>query len=259
MKILSVANQKGGVGKSTTTVHLAYEALEAGYRVLLVDLDVQGHTGMMFEAPQGMAAGLMASQLFDETPSTLRPQQINAALAVIRADMALIDIDDSKDEVRKRPALALRRFADDFDLCLIDCPPALSVRLFSALSASDYVITPLGVGKYAISGVADLMHTIHVVRTQGFNPRLRHVGWLPSKINIRSKLDRAALDALRASYGDSILPFVLTESAAVKAATENGLPVWAKVRGISHKNAASEWREACRYVLSVVFKNTLKG
>lgn len=258
MKILSIANQKGGVGKSTTTVHLAYAALEAGLRVLLVDLDVQGHTGMMFEAPQGTETGLVGSQLFDETPNALLPQKVTASLSVIRADMALIDIDDSKDEVRKRPAIALRRFAKDFDLCLIDCPPALSVRLFSALSASDYVITPLGVGKYAISGVADLMHTIHVVRTQGFNPRLRHVGWLPSKINGRSKLDRAALDGLRENYGASILPFVLTERAAVKEATENGLPVWAKVRGVSHKKAATEWQEACQYVLSAVLKHDVK-
>jgi chromosome partitioning protein len=248
MKILSVANQKGGVGKSTLTVHLAYAALEAGWRVLLVDMDKQGSLSLTFPA-EDKAAGLLASRLFDAEPTDGQPQAVTNKLAIIRADNGLLSIDKADNQVIRRPGAALRRFAEDFDLCLIDTPPLLGVRLMAALAASDYVLTPVSVGLYELAGVADLLQTINVIRTKGFNPRLRHIGILPMKTNNRSVEERRALAALRERYGKAILPETLPERAPVRKAIALRRPVWLATKGDGHMKAGQEWRAVCKSVL----------
>lgn len=254
MKILAVANQKGGVGKSTLTVHLAYAALESGLRVLLVDMDKQGSLSLTFRAPDGAKEGLVASRLFDAEPNGAQPQILTDKLAIIRADTGLLAVDKAENQVIKRPGPVLRRYAADYDLCLIDTPPLLGVRLMASLAASDYVVTPVSVGLYELAGVADLMQTIHVVRTQGFNPKLKHVGILPMKTNPRSTEEREGLEALRARYGKAILPEALSERAPVRKAIASRKPVWLGTRGAGHLKAAQEWRAACASVLGRIAK-----
>lgn len=252
MKILAIANQKGGVGKSTLTVHLAYAAMEAGKRVLLVDMDKQGSTSLTFPANDGAAPGLVASQLYDEVVNGASPEVLTDRLSIIRADNALLAIDKAENQVIRRPGQALRRLAEGYDLCLIDTPPLLGVRLMASLTACDFVVTPVSVGLYELAGVADLIHSIHVVRTQGFNPRLRHVGILPMKTNNRSTEEREALAALRERYGAAILPEVLPERAPVRKAIAKRRPVWVATKGQGHMLAAKEWRAACDSVLQRV-------
>ena len=254
MKILAVANQKGGVGKSTLTVHLAYAALEAGLRVLVVDMDKQGSLSLTFPASGQAAPGLLASKLFDAEPNGAQPEAVTDKLAIIRADNGLLAIDKAENQVIRRPGAALRRFAQDFDLCLIDTPPLLGVRLMASLAASDFVVTPVSVGLYELAGVDDLMQTIHVVRTQGFNPRLRHIGILPMKTNNRSTEEREALAALRERYGAAILPEVLPERAPVRKAIAKRRPVWVATKGDGHLKAGQEWRAACESVLGRMAK-----
>ncbi|MFA5985586.1 MAG: ParA family protein [Methylococcaceae bacterium] len=250
MKILAVANQKGGVGKSTLTVHLAYAALDAGLRVLLVDMDKQGSLSLTFTNTDNAMPGLMASKLYYEDNPQEQPQQLNENLAIIRADNALLAVDKAENEVIRRPGKILRRFAKNFDLCLIDTPPLLGIRLMASLAASDYVITPVSVGLYELAGVSDLMQTIHVIRTQGFNPRLKHLGILPMKTNSRSIEARNALASLREKYGSVILPQALVERAAVRKAIAQRRPIWVNTRGEGHLKAAQEWRLACTDILS---------
>jgi len=249
MRTLAVANQKGGVGKSTLTVHLAYAAMEAGLRVLLVDMDKQGSLSLSFPPSAVSSTALLASSLYDAEPGGMQPEKITDALAIIRADNRLLAIDKAENEVIRRPGAALRRFAQEFDLCLIDTPPLLGVRLMASLAAADFVVTPVSVGLYELAGVADLMQTIHVVRTQGFNPRLRHVGILPMKTNNRSSEERQALLALRERYGAAILPEILPERAPVRKAIAQRRPVWVATKGDGHLKAAQEWRAACESVL----------
>jgi len=250
MKVLAIANQKGGVGKSTLTVHLAYAALDAGLRVLLVDMDKQGSLSLTFTAPAGAAPGLAASSLYDAEAGAGQPQSITEKLSIIRADNALLAIDKAENLVIRRPGQALRKFAENFDICLLDTPPLLGVRLMSSLAAADYVVTPVSVGLYELAGVADLMQTIHVVRTQGFNPKLKHVGILPMKTNSRSQEERQGLAALRERYGAAILPEVLPERAPVRKAIARRVPVWTNTKGEGHLKAGNEWRAACEAILS---------
>ena len=252
MKILAVANQKGGVGKSTLTVHLAYAALEAGQRVLLVDMDRQGSLSLTFTASAGAALGMKASQLYDVEPRDERPEVISEQLSIIRADAGLLAIDKAENNVLRRPGQVLRRFAQDFDLCLIDTPPLVGIRLMASLAAADYVVTPVSVGLYELAGVADLLSTIHVVRTQGLNPRLKHVGILPMKTNSRSQEEKEGLAHLRELYGSAILPESLPERAPVRKAVAKRIPVWTGTKGAGHLIAAQEWRAACQSILSKV-------
>lgn len=252
MKVLTIANQKGGVGKSTLTVHLAYAAREAGKRVLLVDLDKQGSLSLTFAATEGTEAGLTASSLFAAEPPEGQPQTLYDGLAIIRADPGLLSVDKAENKVIRRPGKALRAFADQFDLCLIDTPPLLGVRLMAGLAAADHVLTPVSVGLYELAGVADLMQTIHVVRTQGFNPRLKHIGILPMKTNSRSAEEREGLAGLRARYGSAIMAETLPERAPVRRAIAKRQPVWFKTQGEGHLKAAREWRAACDAILNKI-------
>jgi chromosome partitioning protein len=249
MKILAVANQKGGVGKSTLSVHLAYAGLEAGLRVLVVDLDKQGSLSLTFAPGADAVPGVTASQLFAAVPVEAKPEQLTDTLAIIRADAALLSVDRADNAVIRRPAAALRRLAGDYDLCVIDTPPLLGVRLMAGLTAADAVVTPVSVGLYELAGVADLMETLRVVKTQGFNPRLRHIGILPMKTNNRAEEEVEALAALRKQYGGVILAESLPERAAVRKAIALRRPVWKGTKGGGHLLAGREWRVACDAIL----------
>lgn len=250
MKILSVANQKGGVGKSTFCAHLAYRALEQGLRVLLVDMDKQGSLSLTFNANN--KSGLVASTLFSGDFEKQPAQQVAENLFIIPADNKLLAIDKAENTVIRNPAKALKQYAGDFDICIIDTPPLLGIRLMSSLAASDYVITPVSIGLYEMAGVADLIQTIHVIRTQGFNPKLKHIGVLPMKTNNRSTREQAGLQELKANYGEVILNESLPERAAVRNAVAEKVAVWHKPRGGSHQKAAKEWIAACDAVLARV-------
>ena len=219
MKTLSIANQKGGVGKSTLAVHLAYAAMDAGHRVLLIDMDNQGSLSLTFPPSPGAVPGMLASSLFDkEADAAGSPEAVNEKLSIIRADNGLLAADKLDNGGIRLPRIALRRFSGDFGICLVDTPPLLGIRLLAALAASDSVVTPVSVGLYELAGVAKLMETIQVVRVQGYNPGLRHLGILPMKTNTRNSNEKRALSALRERYGDAILPEALPERAAVKNA-----------------------------------------
>ena len=252
MKTLSIANQKGGVGKSTLAVHLAYAALDAGMRVLLVDMDKQGSMSLSFPAIADATPGLVASSLYAAEQGEATPEIINDTLSIIRPDLALLTVDKAENKVLRFPAMALRRFADDFDLCIIDTPPLLGVRLIASLAASDFVVTPVSLGLYELAGVGDLIQTIHVVRTQGLNPKLRHIGILPMKTNSRSSSANQALANFRAAYASSIMAEGLPEREAVRQSVANRRPVWLGTKGAGQLKAAHEWKAACAAVLGRV-------
>jgi chromosome partitioning protein len=252
MKTLSIANQNGGVGKSTLAVHLAYAALEAGQRVLLVDMDKQGSLSLSFPPKADTTPGLVASGLYATEPGDAMPERIKDNLSIIRSDLALLNVDKAESKVLRFPAMALRRFEDDYDICIIDTPPLLGVRLIASLAASDFVVTPVSLGLYELAGVQDLIHTIHVVRTQGLNPKLRHVGILPMKTNTRSGKANQALISFRQNYAAFILAEGLPEREAVRQAVATRRPVWHGTKGAGHLKAAHEWKAACAAILGRV-------
>lgn len=251
MKILAVANQKGGVGKSTLAVHLAYAACEAGKRVLLLDFDRQGSLSMSFPPKEG-ATGMQASALFAEALQG-EPERISETLSIIRADETLSMLTAAVKGMEKRPARNLRALSAGFDVCIIDTPGSIGFNppmTLAALVAADAVVCPISIGLYEGKGLADLWAYLKSVRTAAYNPRLRLMGLLPSKVNTRSREEMEALQMLRNQFGSVILPLMLAERASVKQAVMRLKPVWRGTRGAGHLAAAREWKEACDYILA---------
>lgn len=256
MRTLAVVNQKGGVGKTTLAVHLGYAAVEAGLRVLLVDLDTQSSLSLSFPTIDGAEPGLLASSLYSADGVTHQePEILGEKLAIIRADDKLALLNGSVEGVAKRPARSLRRFADQYDLCLIDTPGGLGFNppmTVSALVAADAVVCPVSIGLYEGKALADLWTYLKQIKTPAYNPTLRLMGLLPSKVNTKSPEERHALENLRAKMGPVILPGMLAERTAVKQAIMRRRPVWKNTRGAGHLSAAKEWRAVCNHILGML-------
>lgn len=254
MRTLAIANQKGGVAKSTLAAHIAYAAVEAGLRVLLVDFDKQGSLSVSFPPVEGGTPGLLASSLFSSTAPEGEPEVLDDNLAIIRADDTLSMLSAGASGAEKRPAQNLRRFAGRYDICVIDTPGAIGFNppmTVAALVAADAVLCPFSVGLYEAKALRDLWDYIKSIKTPAYNPRLRLMGLLPSLINTQSKQELAALEQLRQSpIGKSILPGILAKRSAVKQAIMRRQPVWKNTRGAGHLAAANEWRAVCAHILA---------
>jgi len=251
MKIIAVVNQKGGVGKTTLALHVAHYAEQQGLRVLLVDMDVQGSLSLFFKASSGMKT----SSLFNSDAIPEIPLKLTENLSIIRAehqDTSLLAVNQMSNDIIVTPKILIKQFSGDYDLCIIDTAGSLGVLMTTALSMANYVVTPVSVGLFELHAVEGLISAIQQVKTSGLNPRLKHIGILPMKTNARSKKEMAGLESLREKYGKAIMPYMLPERAAVKNAVAARLPVWVKVRGVSHRKAATEWAAACEAIISSI-------
>lgn len=253
MKIITVANQKGGVGKTTLECHLTAYAAEEGKRVLVVDLD-EGDLSQFFAALEDgdETPYLMSSQLFTGNHDGYQPRQVGPNTWLIEADVPLLDVDDMPLDVIHKLRPALERFAGDFDLCMIDTPPNLQRRMVAALTASDAVVAPFNISAFTLARLPKLMNTIETVQDR-YNPELKFLGYLPNLVNSRSPEEVDALPSLREAYGDSMFAEQIIYRPCINKALAAGNPVWWKARSGSQREAGREMKRACKAVLDKVF------
>jgi chromosome partitioning protein len=228
-RILAIANQKGGVGKTTTAINLATALAATGETVLLIDLDPQGNasTGLGIardDRPTG-SYRLIA----DGTPASaaIRPSII-PGLSVIPAEPDLAGaeielVDVPRREYRLRDTLAPLR-QGPFGFVLIDCPPSLGLLTLNALVAADAVLVPLQCEFFALEGISQLMRTIEMVR-RGLNPGLQLQGIVLTMFDRRNNLsDQVAADA-RGFFGDRVYDTVIPRNIRISEAPSHGKPV----------------------------------
>lgn len=241
MKTLVVANQKGGVGKTATVVHLAFAAQERGKRVLVIDLDPPSNASYTLAA---FDSGLVASQLFQSAPVLVPAKE--EGITLITADAALANLDKSGvAEVGENFRANLKRLTSDFDICIIDTGPSLGVRLAAALYAADYIISPVEMEAYSIQGIKQMMLTVANLRKA--NPGLVFLGMVPSMVDTRNTRHTAHLEELTSAYAHLMIPAAIGLRSSIAEALATRVPVW-EIKKTAARSAAKEYRALGDYV-----------
>jgi chromosome partitioning protein len=226
-RTVAVANQKGGVGKTTTSVNLAAGLAQAGRRVLLVDLDPQGNATMGSGIDKRKAARTVYHVLLglgDITTIRIASESGGYDLVPANRDLAgaeveLVDLPNREGRLRS----ALERLANDYEFVLIDCPPSLSLLTVNALAAADEVLIPMQCEYYALEGLSDLVGTIKRVRAH-INPRLEIAGLLRTMYYPRNTLSHQVSQQLVEHFGDKVYRTLVPRNVRLAEAPSFGAP-----------------------------------
>jgi chromosome partitioning protein len=229
-RIMTIANQKGGVGKTTTAVNLAASLAQHGSRVLVVDLDPQGNASTALDVPHHSGVPSVYDVLIDERPlaEVIGPAGNMPGLycAPATIDLAGAEIELVPVVARElRLARALRAYdTSNLDYVLVDCPPSLGLLTLNALVAAEEVLLPIQCEYYALEGVQQLLNTAELVRVN-FNPGLHVSTVLLTMYDGRTRLASDVADDVRAHFGTSVLSTIIPRSVRVSEAPSRGQSV----------------------------------
>ena len=226
-RVLAVVNQKGGVGKTTTSVNLAAALAQAGSRVLLVDLDPQGNATMGSGVDKRPLARTVYHVLLglDELAAVRqRAERAGYDLLPANRDLAGAEVELVEMPAREtRLRAALEPVERDYDFILIDCPPSLSLLTVNALTAAQRVLIPMQCEYYALEGLSDLVGTIKRVRAH-LNPQLEIAGLLRTMYDPRNMLSQQVSEQLEEHFGDKVFRTLVPRNVRLAEAPSHGVP-----------------------------------
>ena len=227
-KVMAIANQKGGVGKTTTAVNLGTALAACGKRVLLVDMDPQGNASTGLGLVRAHRDKSIYQIIVEQAPigdsmlETMVPNLIlvPSSIDLTGAELELVDVAGREFRLSE----GLESVVQDFDYVLIDCPPALGLLTLNALVAADAVLVPLQTEFYALEGLSHLLRTVELVK-RSFNPKLDIQGILLTMVDSRNNLSDMVARDVRAHLGNKVYDTVIPRNVRVSEAPSHGKPV----------------------------------
>ncbi|MBU2603094.1 MAG: AAA family ATPase [Actinobacteria bacterium] len=246
-RVLALANQKGGVAKTTSTLNLGVALKELGKRVLMIDMDPQGNLTMSQginpdEVNPSMYNVLVQGVGIDDVIHAAEVDLAVASIDLAGAELALASV-IGRERALTRALLSVR---DTYDYILIDTPPSLGLLTINALTASDAVIVPVQCEYLSLRGLAQLEKTLELVR-DNLNPNVHIGGILPTLLDARTLHGNEAVELLRSSFGDLVFKTVVRKTIKFAEAPVQGVSV---IKYAPNSDAAESYRSLAREVLN---------
>lgn len=243
MKTLAIANQKGGVGKTASAVHLAFDFAERGLRVAVIDLDTQGNASYTLRR---YAVDHTARDFFVENGVASLEANPESNLTLIAANETIADIEQSSVSAAGRLLTKnVQAVSAKFDILIIDTPPALGVPFAASLMASNYVMTPIEPEAYSLQGVKRMLTVIQNMKRRGSKVRL--LGMMPFKVDGRNPRHVENLAEIRRAYPDMVMEGKVGMRTTIADALASGAPVW-RSRKTTARKARDELRAMAQQV-----------
>jgi chromosome partitioning protein len=246
-KIICVANQKGGVGKTTTAINLAYSLAILEHKVLLVDADPQANStsGLGFD-PKNIKIGLYESLVEDINQEDVLLNTSNALLDLLPSNIDLVGAEIELIDLPNREKLMgriLSKMREKYDFVIIDCSPSLGLITTNALAAADSVIIPVQCEYFALEGLGKLLNTLKIIQ-RSINPKLEIEGLLLTMFDSRLRLSNQVVDEVKLHFQELVFDTIIQRNTKLSEAPSFGIPVLehdASARGsVNYLNLARE-------------------
>ena len=252
-RIISVTNQKGGVGKTTTAVNLSACLAEAGKKILIVDLDPQGNTSTGLGIDKAKLKNTIYNVLLSEVKLDkilIKTKQKNLFIAPANMDLAGSEIEfigiENREYLLKTTLSEVR---NNYDFIIIDCPPSLSMLTINAMSASDTILVPIQCEYYALEGLTQLIHTINLVKKR-LNPDLFIEGMVFTMFDARTNLSIQVVEEVKHHLKENVYKTIIPRNVRLGEAPSHGLP-------INLYDSTSKGAESYRFLAEEVINNEI--